>query len=102
MANPEHLAKLKEGVEAWNRWRQERTRGVVLPDLSKANLTKAKPAKAHLNVTKLIEAKLIEADLRRAKLGGAILSEADLRGANPGEARFRVLPDEGSYHRVAG
>jgi hypothetical protein len=21
MANPEHLAKLKEGVEAWNKWR---------------------------------------------------------------------------------
>ncbi|MGA2411123.1 MAG: hypothetical protein ABSG46_12140 [Candidatus Binataceae bacterium] len=23
MANPEHLAKLKEGVEAWNQWREE-------------------------------------------------------------------------------
>ncbi len=23
MANPEHLAKLREGVEAWNEWRAE-------------------------------------------------------------------------------
>lgn len=23
MANPEHLAKLREGVEAWNAWRKE-------------------------------------------------------------------------------
>ena len=22
MANPEHLAKLKEGVEVWNQWRK--------------------------------------------------------------------------------
>ena len=25
MANPEHLAKLKEGVEAWNKWRKDET-----------------------------------------------------------------------------
>jgi hypothetical protein len=24
MANPEHVAKLKEGVEAWNKWRRPR------------------------------------------------------------------------------
>jgi len=23
MSNPEHLAKLKEGVEAWNKWRKD-------------------------------------------------------------------------------
>ena len=23
MANPEHLVKLKEGVEVWNQWRQQ-------------------------------------------------------------------------------
>jgi hypothetical protein len=23
MANPEHLAKLKEGVEAWKKWRKD-------------------------------------------------------------------------------
>lgn len=28
MANPEHLAILKQGVKAWNRWRSEN------PDLS--------------------------------------------------------------------
>ncbi len=32
MANPEHIAKLKEGVEAWNRWRDENPE--IAPDLS--------------------------------------------------------------------
>ena len=36
MANPEHLAKLKEGVEAWNRWREDKPR--IVPDLGEAPL----------------------------------------------------------------
>jgi hypothetical protein len=36
MANPEHLAKLKEGVEAWNEWRAKNLD--IVPDLSKADL----------------------------------------------------------------
>ena len=39
MANPEHLAKLKEGVEVWNAWRAE-NEGVRV-DLSDANLRRA-------------------------------------------------------------
>jgi hypothetical protein len=35
MANPEHLAILKEGLVVWNRWRQESR---VSPDLSEADL----------------------------------------------------------------
>lgn len=35
MANPEHLAKLMEGREAWNRWREETAED---PDLSGASL----------------------------------------------------------------
>lgn len=32
MANPEHLAILKQGVEAWNEWRRE-TRPILRPFL---------------------------------------------------------------------
>ena len=39
MANPEHLAKLKEGVEVWNQWREE-NRGEVV-DLREADLSGA-------------------------------------------------------------
>ena len=34
MANAEHLAILKEGVERWNAWREENEN--VLPDLREA------------------------------------------------------------------
>src|SRR5438477_137291 len=36
MANPEHLAMLKRGVEAWNAWRTENP--TVRPDLNQADL----------------------------------------------------------------
>jgi hypothetical protein len=36
MANPEHLARLAEGVESWNAWRRENLS--VEPDLSAADL----------------------------------------------------------------
>ena len=37
MANPEHLAVLKQGVEAWNTWRQANPD--IEPDLSEVNLS---------------------------------------------------------------
>jgi len=36
LANPKHVAKLKEGAEAWNEWRIEEFN--VEPDLSEADL----------------------------------------------------------------
>jgi uncharacterized protein YjbI with pentapeptide repeats len=55
MANDEHVAMLKKGVEAWNAWRDEN------PD---------------------IDPDLFEADLNGTNLRGANLSRANLRGAN--------------------
>jgi hypothetical protein len=37
MANEEHVAVLEEGVEAWNKWREES--GNLTPNLLKANLS---------------------------------------------------------------
>lgn len=104
--NKEHLAILKEGVEAWNKWREENPN--VEPDLSEAdlsganlseinfsranlhkailfdtNLTKADLSKANLSRTWLVGAKLIEADLGGADLhGDTKLALIDLSGAN--------------------
>jgi len=110
MANLDHLAKLEEGVEAWNRWRKE-NRGIEIDlidaelrhdvsmrrdlsgyDLSGANLIRAKLtnvslARANLNLAKMNEINLDRVDLRRADLSeasvvSATLVRTDLRGAN--------------------
>ncbi len=85
MANPEHLKILKQGVEAWNRWREEKPDQSI--DLSGADLREAKLKGAELWSAKLVEADLSGADLRRAILEGAELRganfvDADLSGAN--------------------
>lgn len=85
MANPEHLAKLKEGVAAWNQWREKNPE--LEPDLSKADLKdtdlKAADLKgANLEGADLLGAYLVKADLRKADLRGVNLRNADLDGAN--------------------
>jgi uncharacterized protein YjbI with pentapeptide repeats len=46
MANPEHLDILKQGVEVWNKWREEHSELCV--DLSEADLTGVFLYKANL------------------------------------------------------
>jgi len=81
MANPEHLAKLKEGVEAWNKWRVEHPD--VLPDLTSANLADLSwfpGAKVFLS-TYFSGANYSEAVLANANLSRVDLSRADLTRA---------------------
>ena len=73
MANAEHLAKLKEGVEVWNQWRRENLG--VPPDLIGADLRGATLTGADLR-----GALLRGASLNLAILTEAILTEADLIG----------------------
>jgi hypothetical protein len=61
MANREHLKILKQGIEAWNKWRAENIR--IIPDLSGAGLSFAN---------------LRGADLKGAFLGNADLCDAEL------------------------
>lgn len=75
LPNPEHLAKLKQGIESWNQWRKEHPE--VRPDLSRASLRGANLVMADLGA-----ANLSRAVLRRASLCAAVLSEADLSLAN--------------------
>lgn len=70
MANGKHLAKLNEGVEAWNVWRKGNP--YTMPDLHSANLRAADLRKADLRW----------ADLRYADLSSALLTRSDLTGAD--------------------
>ena len=80
MANPEHLAKLKEGVEAWNKWREDSSDSP--PELAGAALANAELAAANLNAANLTGADLTEANLRGANLSRANLETTNLFGAN--------------------
>jgi TIR domain/Pentapeptide repeats (8 copies) len=98
MANPKHVKILKEGVEAWNKWRTENSKiapnlnsavrlgpnflGANIIDMFIANLVGANLSRAQLHESSLRAAQLSGADLSRAQLSGTNLTMADLRGAN--------------------
>jgi hypothetical protein len=90
MANWRHLKLLKQGVEVWNKWREDHPN--MRPNLSnvdnpihslhEANLRRANLAGAHFPDTDLTDADLLEANLSGATLIGCYLSDAHLTGAD--------------------
>jgi hypothetical protein len=66
MANDDHIAQLKKGVDAWNAWREKN------PDIrpGRANLSSAKLGGANLSGTNLENATLVDTDLTNADLTG--------------------------------
>jgi Pentapeptide repeats (8 copies) len=86
MANEEHLARLRQGVAAWNQWREE-NRTIEL-DLSGARLIRADLSGVHLAGAHLNGAILSGVHLAGAHLNGAILSEAILHRADLSEAHL--------------
>ena len=75
MANDEHVALLKKGVDAWNAWRVANPD--IRPDFIQADLSGRDLRRARLYLTDLILT-----NLTGANLTGADLSEANLGGAN--------------------
>ncbi len=91
MADEELVRILRdEGVEAWNRWREEHP--AVRANLRGADLSEARLGRAELGGANLSRAILWEANLGGANLGGA-----DLRGANLWRA-YLVGADLGGAH----
>ncbi len=80
MANPEHLKKIKKGVDKWNSWRGKNP--YVVPDLSEADLRSANLYGANLYGANLKSADLGSADLYNANLEEANLERANLERAN--------------------
>lgn len=89
MANPEHLAKLKEGVQAWNQWRKENRE--TDPDLREVALNGIDLTGANLDRVYLYGAKLRQANFSSASLLLATLNNADLTAADFSNAE-PVLP----------
>lgn len=109
MADPKHLAKLLEGVDAWNDWVDEHPetvadlcgadlsraalherrlfrdpRSVLSPNFSLAELHGANLSHANLTYAILRGTHFQRADLQHSILNSADLSGADLTGANLG------------------
>jgi len=79
MANPEHLAILKQGVEVWNKWREAT---FERPDLSEIVLLGIPLSGANLKGVNFMKADLSSVDFRGADLRGANFQDADLSEAD--------------------
>lgn len=107
MANPEYLAILKEGVEAWNQFKIKYDShplrylygGVCLSDcvLRGINLNGANLSGVTFKNTDLSYANLGFADLSQANLQGADLSYAYLEGANLSGAKLSKVNFDNAY-----
>lgn len=94
MANPEHLAILKRGVQEWNAWRTEHK--AVRPDLSAADLRQGDLTSADFRW-----ADLREANLQLTGLSGACFQGASLFGANLGGSDLAHASLVAAHLRVA-
>jgi hypothetical protein len=101
MANPEHLAILKQGVEVWNGWRLKNPN--VVPDLALDTVEKTFTLEgAQLQWFNLERANLAFADLTKADLSDAFLGKATLRNtilvsANLSGARLPLTDFSGAH-----
>ena len=109
MADQTHLEILRQGLDAWNLWREQYP--AIKPDLSEAdlkwqpygpysrdvsrlsgrNFSRTNLSEADLSGAYLSKADLSEADFSEADLSGAILSKADLSEADLSKAHIGGL-----------
>lgn len=103
MANPEHLAILKQGVEAWNKWRLENPQ--IRPDLGNSHLRELKCAEQTISNERTAvdfnDVNLFAKELYGANFGGASLSGAYLTRAYLATAKFHNANLHHAYLRCA-
>jgi uncharacterized protein YjbI with pentapeptide repeats len=92
MANPEHLAKLREGREAWNAWMKEDP----FPDLSGARLDNFNLSEFDLFGVDLTNASLRNASLRRTKISRCPAESSDWTRADLHDADVHGLKAPGA------
>jgi hypothetical protein len=88
MADEEHLALIREGVDAWNAWRLEN------PHIREADLREADLSGANLRGADLLKANLLKANLLGANLDEAVLSGTVLDKESSGFESVEPRPDE--------
>ncbi len=88
MANEAQLAILKQGVDVWNKWREENRRAKI--NLNYAGLRGANLRGYNLREVNLDRADLNKADLSEANIMGAHLSDANLRKTNFARANLSL------------
>jgi uncharacterized protein YjbI with pentapeptide repeats len=81
VANNEHVALLREGAAAWNKWRVPNS-GTSFQLLEKADLSGANLADANLNGADLDGANLTDANLTQTDLSNARLFHANMARAD--------------------
>ena len=80
MADQQHLDILKQGVDVWNKWREEYQN--IEPDLSETDLRRTDLSKANFSKTNFSGTDFFKADLRETDLQRANLSRVDLSETN--------------------
>ena len=85
MASPDHIARVHEGREGWNEWRNQ---AHVRPDLREAPLSRMSLAGYNLSGADCRGAFFVKSDLSGCNFGGADLALSDLRGAQVSGAEF--------------
>ena len=98
MANSKHLEILQNGVDAWNKWRNDNQK--VQPDISSVSLKKQNLNNINFSRTNLSQCNLRgvfmrNANLQQTNLSNANLQSADLRSSNLRDADLRnvILKD---------
>jgi uncharacterized protein YjbI with pentapeptide repeats len=86
MASEEQIALIRQGIEAWNDWREKNQN--IIPDLREANLSNLDLSGANFSNLNLRKVNFYGSNLDRTDLNNANLDRANFRAANLNNANL--------------